>query len=414
MARKIFLSILGTGYYERTRYYFDDDKTNYQTRFVQEATIKHFCSDWSEKDKIVIFLTKQARQINWENPAQQTHKFKKSYEGLSSILTFPQLVVKDIPDGNSDKEIWEVFRIIFDELNKGDEVYFDITHAFRFLPMLLMVLINYAKLLKNISVKSITYGNYEARKAHQDGQEYSPVMKITPLSDLQDWTIATLMFKETGQTKFLNNLLSDNQENAITNFTNEISEVRSLNIIKGENAIKAMEIIGKTLIDNPIFKNLKNDLNTELSKYKKDDVKNAFHAVDFCIKHNLTQQGLTILQESIITYILKEIGETDYIDVQKRNAVSGALSIKRRESFKVQKKDKLSKEEVNRLKSINDRVFDLDYKKPLSEVYKSLSQGARNDINHAGYRDKPKPVGYFKDRLEKYYKKTMEILNQQI
>ena len=413
MARKVFLSILGTGYYEKTRYYFDDYKTNYKTRFIQEATIKHFCSNWSKEDKIVIFLTEQARRTNWKHPAQQFHKFKEAYAGLSSILSFPQLVDKNIPDGNSEKEIWEVFEIIFEELNEGDEVYFDITHAFRFLPMLLMVLINYAKLLKNISVKSVTYGNYEARKVHQDGQEYSPVMKITPLSELQDWTIATLMFKESGQTNYLNNLLSDNQENAITNFTNEISEVRSLNIIKGESAIKAMDIIDKTLIDNPIFENLKNDLNAELSKFKNNEVKNTFHAVDFCIKHNLTQQGLTILQESIKTFILKEIGETDYINEQKRNAVSGALSINKLELFNIQKKDKLSQEEVNTLNTIAKKVFELSYKKKLTDkVYKSLSQGARNDINHAGYREKPKDVGYFKDRLEKYYKKTMEILNQ--
>jgi CRISPR-associated Csx2 family protein len=413
MARKIFLSILGTGYYETTRYYFDNYKTNYRTRFVQEATIKHFCSQWSEEDKIVIFLTEQARQTNWENPAQKKHNFKEVYEGLSSILSNFRLSVRDIPNGNSEKEIWEVFDIIFKELNEGDEVYFDITHAFRFLPMLLMVLINYAKLLKNISVKSVTYGNYEAREKHQDGQEYSPVMKITSLSELQDWTIATLMFKETGQTTYLNSLLSDNKENAITNFTNEISEVRSLNIIKGESAIKAKDIIDKTLINNPIFENLKNDLNAELSKYKNNDVKNTFHAVEFCIKHNLTQQGLTILQESIKTYILKEIGESDYTDEHKRNAVSGALSINKTALFHIQKKDKLSQEEIDTLNSIAKKVFELPYKKELTDkVYKSLSQGARNDINHAGYREKPKDVGYFKDRLEKYYKKTMEILNQ--
>lgn len=413
MARKVFLSILGTSYYEATRYYFDNYENHYNTRFIQEATIKHFCSDWSEKDKIAIFLTEKARRTNWEHPAQKSHKSKDAYDGLSSILNFPQLVARAIPDGNSEKEIWEVFEIIFDELNEGDEVYFDITHAFRFLPMLLMVLINYAKLLKNISVKSVTYGNYEAREKQQNGQEYSPVMKITPLSELQDWTIATLMFKETGQTNYLNKLLSDNQENAIINFTNEISEVRSLNIIKGESAIKAMDIIDKTLIDNPIFENLKNDLNAELSKFKNNEVKNTFHAVDFCIKHNLTQQGLTILQESIKTYILKEIGESDYINEQKRNAVSGALSINKLELFHIQKKDKLSQGEVDTLNSIARKVFELPYKKKLTDkVYKSLSQGARNDINHAGYREKPKDVGYFKDRLEKYFKKTMEILNQ--
>lgn len=412
MARKVFLSILGTGYYETTRYYFDDYETNYKTRFIQEATIKQFCRDWSEEDKIVIFLTEQARRKNWEHPAQQSHN-KDAYQGLSSILTFPQLVDKDIPDGNSEKEIWEVFEIIFEELNEGDEVYFDITHAFRFLPMLLMVLINYAKLLKNISVKSITYGNYEAREKHQDGQEYSPVMKITPLSELQDWTIATLMFKETGQTKHLSNLISSEKTSAITNFTDEITEVRSQEIIQGKSAQLALSAIDNALVSNPIFKNLKKDLNVELSKYKNNSIDNVFSAVEFCIKHNLTQQGLTILQESIKTYILLDIGETDYINEDKRNAVAGALSINKVELFKAPRTASQTQEDIDELNSIAKRVFKLPYKKKLTDkVYKSLSQGARNDINHAGYREKPKEVGYFKDRLEKYFNKTMEILNQ--
>lgn len=412
MAKKVFLSVLGTGYYEETQYYFNTTENSCRTRFIQEATINEYCQNWSNEDKIVLFLTEKARKFNWCNPAQ-VDNHKPSYTGLSHILeNNSKLVIVNIPDGNSEDEMWEVFNKVYNVLDDDDEVYFDITHAFRFLPMLLMVLINYAKLLKSISVKSVTYGNYEAREIQQDGSSYSPVMKVTQLSELQDWTIAALMFKETGQTRHLNKLISSDKKTAITNFTDEITEVRSMGIISGQNAEWAQLDIDNALVCNPIFKNIKNELNLELSKYKTNCIENVFSAVEFCITHNLTQQGLTILLESIITYILLEIGESDYIDETKRNAVAGALSINKLEKFKAPVKSNKSTEDVDVLKLIAKKVFELPYKKKLSDkVYKSLSQGARNDINHAGYRENPKEVGYFKGKLEGYYNKTIEILN---
>ena len=60
-----------------------------------------------------------------------------------------------------------------------------ITHAFRYLPMLVLVLANYAKFLKNVTVKSLTYGNYEAREGTN-----APIVNLLPIAALQDWTTA--------------------------------------------------------------------------------------------------------------------------------------------------------------------------------------------------------------------------------
>ena len=38
-------------------------------------------------------------------------------------------------------------------MQDGDELYFDLTHGFRYLPMLVMVLINYSKFLKYAAEK---------------------------------------------------------------------------------------------------------------------------------------------------------------------------------------------------------------------------------------------------------------------
>ncbi len=37
MPRKLFISILGTGYYENTKYYFGSKEDYFESRFIQKA-----------------------------------------------------------------------------------------------------------------------------------------------------------------------------------------------------------------------------------------------------------------------------------------------------------------------------------------------------------------------------------------
>jgi len=44
----------------------------------------------------------------------------------------------------------EIFRTIFDEIDENDEIIFDVTHSFRYLPMLVFIVINYARVVKKM------------------------------------------------------------------------------------------------------------------------------------------------------------------------------------------------------------------------------------------------------------------------
>lgn len=68
MARTIFLSILGNTNYEETSYYFENNRDIYvKTRFVQRAVIGYYTNKGVIFDEIIIFLTQEAREKNWEN-----------------------------------------------------------------------------------------------------------------------------------------------------------------------------------------------------------------------------------------------------------------------------------------------------------------------------------------------------------
>ena len=167
MSRRVFLSVLGVAFYETCRYR-KDDFTGSETLFVQKSLIEYLQQqeNWGgDSDLVLMLLTDLARKNNWDKNLKTRFcaKLQKevAYQGLEKILLDMNLSYQDIaiPDGKDSDQMWEIFEVIFDKLQEGDELYLDITNSFRYLPMLLVVLVNYAKLLKNVKVKAIFYGN---------------------------------------------------------------------------------------------------------------------------------------------------------------------------------------------------------------------------------------------------------------
>lgn len=192
--RKVFVSVLGTGFYEVCRY-----EGSKPTRFIQQATLEWLkAEEWTENDRILIFTTEASKKQNW-NVNGKRAKFngmpEVEYVGLKCVLDNMNLAAKveavDIPEGKNEQEMWNVFGRIYDKLENNDLLYFDLTHAFRYLPMLVLVLGQYARHLKKVTIKSVTYGNYEARGGNSD---VAPIADLMPLVTLLDYTQAAADF----------------------------------------------------------------------------------------------------------------------------------------------------------------------------------------------------------------------------
>lgn len=208
-----------------------------------------------------------------------------------------------------------------------------------------MVLINYAKFLNNIKFRKILYGSFEA-----GDKTSTKIWDLTNFSILQDWT---------------------NGANEIINFANadKISQMtnKKLNTIlrqaKGadktasvsNNFAKNIKILAdlistnrcKDILEGRIFKNISNNLSEidnvfisplepifeklkiPLLNFKEDEnIVNAFSAVNWCINNNLVQQGFTILQETITTFVcIKE--SLDYTKEINREIVNSCFKIAR-------------------------------------------------------------------------------------
>lgn len=416
MSRKVFISVLGTGNYKECIYVSEQKGfKSSSVYFVQEATLQLLnVKEWDTEDAGIILLTEGAKNKNWEGTTlvdPQTDQLVKplalkcKLEEMNLPFSIKGL---SIPNGKNETEIWTIFNQLFSELKEDDELYFDLTHGFRYLPMLVLVLGNYAKLLKKIKVVHITYGNWEDRNL--DTNE-APIIDLLPLSTLQDWTIASASYLKNGSVDQLielcNNQLApilrkekgtNPDAKRLKGFVNYLKIlIQNRQTCRGKEIIKAGDIknikiisseLNDTLIEpfTPIFKQIKNSLN----KYDENgSVNNGFMAAQWCLENGLYQQACTIFHENIITYLCEQIDGLNWEIEKDRNVIGKAFTILLKElpeeQWQLDEGDSESKEaEKEKIRKVMKyEKIDL-FKAP----YSSMAE-IRNDFNHSGIRLSP-------------------------
>lgn len=406
--KKSFISILGTNDYLECRHSYSGNVSNPPVKYCQEDLIKFFCKNFDDDSEIRIFLTEDAERKNWlDNGHLDEDKNPIPNKGLKSRIEELNLNAKIIPipikEGFNETEIWENFQIIFESFREDEEVVVDITHSFRTLPMLLITLLNFAKQIKQIKVRGIYYAAFESLGTIQQAknipveQRIVPILNLTQFSELQDWTNATYDFINNGSIKSLKRTARIYDKKNLTNKLNseiieEIDKILvDMAICRGNsirnydfNLLKSRILSLKSTegIIKPLY-TLLDKLSEKFNEFTGSDIQNLLDAVKWCFEHNLYQQAITILQETIINLILLKLGYEDK-NRQNRLVVSSSFYIKKN---KLEEKDwagactnnmDLTKKVLS-LKFLNEIADDFDY---LSEI--------RNDINHAGFTNNAK------------------------
>lgn len=371
MARKVFISVLGTGFYDACKY-TKGSFTSSETRFIQQATLEYLKvhNNWTTRnaegeivDRVIILLTDGAKKINWDrNITKRLNRktdIEETYIGLEQVLkemNIPcPIETVNIPDGKNEDEMWTIFNAVYETLRPNDELYFDLTHSFRYLPMLVLVLGNYAKFLKGVKVKHISYGNYEARDLTTSE---APLMDILPLTMLQDWTFAAADLIQNGNIKKLQELKENNALvpllrergkknidrrmaegyldsyiNSLSDFLNDMKLCLGPNILNGDtiNQIRdcheqVSEIFEQVIAPIPpivskIQESLHNFETTDIMY--PESLRNGYEAAKWCYDHQLYQQAVTILDENITTDFCQRLGTNEH--VFKERVASNAL-----------------------------------------------------------------------------------------
>ena len=406
-SRKVFLSFLGLGNYEKCVYTFEKEKSK-NVKFVQNAIVE-ICKD--KFDKKFVLCTPSAKNTHYNS---LVNEIGHSFEAVN------------ISEDMSEKGIWEIFQQIYDVLNENDEVVFDITHSFRFMPMLGITLLQMAKFLKNIKVKKVFYGAYEPNKFKNGITEF-PLVDLTSFSMLQDWILAGYTLVNTGRAEEIEKLvkndlipllkeskgknieaanlrkIADKIQDMTLNFrTNRGNEIITAHEMKEIN--ESVKEIKESNLLKP-FKLVIENIHSDTKKFEYKNEENIIYSIQWCIDKDLVQQGMTVLQEGISTLVLKEIGEKNqYNNINIRSDVSHVLQNLNNPSDKF--KENLSKE--LKLKDLQKKILNIKEIKKLSKIYLEIAN-LRNDINHAGFRNNPLKAQKFSKKLKENFEKFKEI-----
>jgi len=216
----IILSMIGISDYKVTSYAWGD-RVAKPCHLVQQAL-----AEWFPEATLLVCATQKAKE-----------KYGQEIESI------PNARPVDIPDGKNEAEYWKMFNKIEQEIPPGAELVLDITHGFRSLPILALLVVSFLRAAKQVQVKHVLYGAYDA--SHNGS---TPVFDLTPFLTMLDWASATERFLEIGDTSKFHKLTI--RENAPLSLVQGVKELEDLSyavatnrtFLAGSHAFKALGI----------------------------------------------------------------------------------------------------------------------------------------------------------------------------
>lgn len=438
--KKHYMSVLGTGNYQACNYAITEEnhdvkavKEFYETKYIQAAVFRMICHDYSDGDKITIFMTQEAKERHWD-------KLKEELEQLiasrNQNISLNDVMVRE---GMDDDQQWENFNIIYSQIEDEEQIIVDVTHGFRTIPMQLFTILNYAKALKDIDVARIYYGAFE-RKMKINNVEYSPIVDYVGYMTIMELANAANVFSATGNAKLLHKVTKKVKDEGFKANTPQKHDLSSLDKIslKIEQLTESIQcargkddVCGKSIqqdylaynsVDMPKSSSQGNEAKAIypiiqyvdhcVDKYfhnisqKSDDVSVGMCTVKWCKDYGLIQAGFTALEETIISWVFSRVilkkcvevftGETE--QRRQREALSRMLT---------ELKGEKSLETESELK----QIFSQDKLDKLARISWKIKQ-CRNDMNHFGFSTDNRSTRKLCSQLEEYYEEFQKLKSE--
>ena len=354
------------------------DKSSYKQEFISENDLKNVNS----------IMDKYLKQIN-----------SRAKGGSECII---------IKYGISENELLEnvkKFISLADDLNNNDEIYIDITHSFRSIPIFMFLMIQLINALyqeKNITIKDIYYGMLDAKREFNNE---APIIKLTLLNNLLQWINGMHNFFYLGNGYIITDILKkSSQRDKIKNKFKLISDLFNFNQIKPE--------IIKELISHIKRYTPSENVNSQILSYFKE----------YFIRH-LEKLNLTAYLDNKPYLIELEFAKWNFDKHKYNNAYLGLNEslitfithsyIRYNKEIKEKYKEPYNKDLRKAIPPILDKLIDSLKNKidininDLNYIVK-IFRKVRNNIAH------PKPTGTSDNELEKYKKSFLtfyKILN---
>lgn len=367
------LTFLGTNNYLSTTYVWAEKDMRKTTRLFPVAL-----AEWLEPDEIVVFLTEAAEQHeNWR-------------ELKDTLKATPVRIV----DGASETGLWKIFESIVECVSSDDRLTIDITHGFRSLPLLGLLVAAYLKATKRVTVEHLVYGAYDARDKEKDE---SPVFELTSFLSLLDWMVASDHFLRTGYGRPLADLLSDSGDsieqlkNSILQLSDGLHLLRPASIAGqaaqlDQTVARAAPTIAQQV---PPLAGMLTHISESYGRFGADEgspkqmLEAQLRMVDWYLERGQLVQALSLAREWLPSLLCVHFG-VDVMDKREREDMELLLSGGKHKNPTT---GELLKESPR-----NATWFEVPAAKRLRALWGSKHNLAnlRNDVLHAGFRKNPK------------------------
>jgi len=285
--------------------------------------------------------------------------------------------------GLNEEEMWENFNHfmkITDILKDGDELYLDVTHSFRSIPLFMYLMMDFIQTLnyKKITLKGLYYGMFEASKE----LGYTPVVDLKSLFEISQWIRGVYDFVNYGNGYLIGQLMEQRDANyaGMSEKVGNISELININYLTDlHNQIKSLfadfmnyeqQLKGAIVYIFPLLKNFvsrfskiekASEFQLELSKWYFDNRRYGY--------------GYICLVESVLTKLCEVYG-LNLTKNSNRNKVKNLFSL-----------DDQTNDLDEQYIHYKDKIKEISDFNDLAEKYSDINQ-IRNRIAHASYYQK--------------------------
>lgn len=348
-------------------------------------------------DRISIYVTEQSEVAHYKRFLAEMER-----NGLDVSSVQPVR----IPTGSTIQEVWEIFDTVIATVKPGEELAFDITYSFRFMPAIAFLSVIYLRAAKGIRLNDLYYA------AYQKELEVIPVWRLSGFVDILDWLEGVSAFTGYGDAapfggklrEIQGRIRRENQDGPIElqrmgDMLYAIAE--GLRLGRPQSVSRAVGEFQHTYGEHG---ERRAALDRELQKWAKpltllseklindflplhgDGPVTYMNMADWFVRNGYPISALTLMREAMVSYcILRTDGSLhDELDKDRRRAAENEMN-----SF--------------------EGCFP---EHPVSRTWTGL-RDLRNDAAHSGFRENPCSPRRFEERTKRILQEVREIMRDE-
>lgn len=313
---KILITSLGKDNYKKTCYKFNN---LYKDNSYLSSEI---LLDLIKPDRLYVIGTEESA---WQKAEHCFSQFK------INKLQAPSL--------KKEKDWWLLLQMMTGiNMKENDEVYLDVTHGFRSMPIFSLLAIIYFENVFGASTKGIYYGMWEGKhKENVNGSfiDVTPIIDLSPFIKLKDWIEGLSLFENFGDANLLAELF-DNDFDNIKDFSKNlrlISNAFGLNYVRditiaSENFRKLKHPVSFKLQEkehpaNLIIDKLFNSLTRFSESSSKTKSVSELHRaiIQWYFTRRRYTQCIILINELVLTWLLENLNNSKIYNYEYRQKV---------------------------------------------------------------------------------------------